>query len=722
MTSPHSADHAAQAAVVPAASGGGAGTASRADSAPTQPNPSGASAAPTAEMTARSHRRRRGVWFAIGLLAVIAIPLAASGLFSGAFSNVSTNINKVPAALVNNDQLITTTATDGTQSTVYAGRGLVTQLTGPDASGFDWHVTNSADAAKGLADGTYYAVLTIPEDFSKQVSSLGTPTPVQASIDIATDNSHGYLSSVVATTVGNAIKAGFGQTVTAQVLSGVYTGLGTVGTQLSTAASGAGQLATGATSLQGGLNEIATGATNAATGAAGLSTGIAGYTGGVDQLAGGLTKLDDSAAGLSQLSSGVSKYTGGITSLSSGADKLSPGILAAISSNPYLTDTQKQQLSGGYSGLQGGLSQASSAGSTLSSSTSSGVSQLQSGISSLSSGANQISANSAALDSGAADLASGLAKLAPAIQQSADGAGLLATNITQLQTGLQSGADALANNTATDPAAAAKIAADPIAVNVTALNPVDGIGQVIAILIIPAGLWIGALAVFLFFRPLKSAVLASSASTGRLVARVFGRASAIGAIQVVLVMLYLYLSLGGGWSTLPAAFGFSLLVSLAFMAFNQFLTMAFGRVGIIISLILFAVQIATTAGLYPVQILSGPFQAISAISPMSYAVAGLQGILTQGDSGPVWTSVVVMAIILVVSLLLCGFALARRRNPIRTGWLLAGANSRPTTPRGASTDGPSSGEGVEVGGREPAHGQHDHAGAAAGTRAPGLAT
>ncbi|UFS58969.1 YhgE/Pip family protein [Subtercola endophyticus] len=681
------------------------------------------SAAPTAEAPARSHRRRRGLWFAIGLLAVIAIPLAAAGLFSGAFSSVSTNINKVPAALVNNDKLITTTAADGTKSTVYAGRGLVTQLTGPDPSGFDWNVTNTADAAAGLADGKYYAVLTIPEDFSQQVSSLGTPTPQQASIDIATDNSHGYLSSVIATTVGNSIQAGFGQTVTAQVLTGVYTGLGTVGTQLSTAADGAGKLATGANSLTDGLNQLSTGAASAASGAASLSSGVTAYTGGVDQLASGLSTLDDNAGSLSQLSSGVTQYTDGVSQLSDGADQLSPGILAAISSNPYLTAAQKSQLSGGYSGLQSGLSQASGAGSTLSSSTSSGVSQLQSGISQLSSGANQLSDNSAAVDSGASGLSSGLAQLATGTQQSAAGSAQLATGITTLQTGLQTGADSLKNNTATDPAAAAKIAANPIAVNVTAINPVSGIGQVIGILIIPAGLWIGALAVFLFFRPLKSAVLASSASTTRLVARVFARASGLGAIQVLLVMLYLYVSMGGGWSTLPAAFGFSLLVSLAFMAFNQFLTTAFGRVGIIVSLILFAVQIATTAGLYPVQILAGPFQVVSALSPMSYAVSGLQGILTGGDSGPVWTSVVVMALILLVSLLLCGFALARRRSPIRTGWLLVGADARPTTPRTPSSDDPSSGEGVEA--EHPGH-AHAHAPGASGASAPsakpGLAT
>ncbi|MEA9986394.1 YhgE/Pip family protein [Subtercola sp. RTI3] len=235
----------------------------------------------------RSHRRRRAWWFTLAALAVVVVPLAANGLFSSAFSNVGDNLNKVPAALVNNDKLITTTAADGTKSTVFAGRGLVTQLTGSGQTGFDWNVTNSADAAKGLADGTYYAVLTIPEDFSAQINTLATPTPQQGAINITTDNSHGYLAGVVASTVGSALKAGFGQTVTAQVVNGVYSSFGTIGAQLSSAATGAGQLASGAGTLTDGLNQLATGAGSAATGASQLSSGVTQYTDGVDSLAGG---------------------------------------------------------------------------------------------------------------------------------------------------------------------------------------------------------------------------------------------------------------------------------------------------------------------------------------------------------------------------------------------------------------------------------------------------
>ncbi|RFA10568.1 hypothetical protein B7R54_16155 [Subtercola boreus] len=665
-------------------------------------------AAPAAEAApVRSHRRRSRWWFAVAAVAVIVVPLAANALFSGAFSNVSDNLDKVPAAVVNNDKLLTTTAADGTQSTVYAGRGLVTELTGPGQTGFDWNVTNSEDAAKGLADGTYYAVLTIPENFSAQINTLGTPAPAQGSIDIQTDDSHGYLAGVVASTVGTALKAGFGQTITAQVLTGVYSGLGTVGTQLSTAANGATQLGTGASTLTDGLNQLATGASGAASGAATLSSGISQYTGGVDSLADGVQTLDAQAGNLSQLSDGVSTYTGGISTLAGGFSSLQSGIVAAVNSNPNIPDAQKQQLLGTYAQLSGGLNQAAAGGSTLSSQTSSGLDALQGGISELSSGASQLSSGSGQLRDGASQLSDGVAQLATGAQQSAAGAGQLATGATTLASGLQTGADALTKSSATDPAASAKVAADPIAVNVTTLNSAGGIGSVIAILIVPAGLWIGALAIFLLLRPIRTSLLASSASTGRLVLRIFGRASLFAAIQALVVVAYLQFSLNTPWSSLPALLGFALLVALAFTAFHQFLRSAFGRVGAVVSLILFAVQIATTAGIYPVEILSGPFQFISSISPVAYAVSGMQGILAGGSAGTVWASVAVLGILLLLSLLFAGAALARRRRPERTGWLLVGAPARETGPRRVAR-------------------QSEHAGpagaAAPGASRPGLAT
>ncbi|GAA2235826.1 YhgE/Pip domain-containing protein [Herbiconiux moechotypicola] len=748
----------------------------------------------------RIRRRTKIALFVLATLAVVLTPLAVNGLFAGALANVDTNITTIPAAIVNNDEMTTTTAADGTESTNFAGRAVVTELTGGD-SGFDWTVTNSEDAAAGLAEGRYYAVMTIPENFSASIDTLGSTEPVQAPIDIRTDAAHGYLSGIVASTVGSAVQAEFGQFVTAQVVNGIYTSFGTVGTSLTDAADGAAQLAdgadgiasgnaqladglgqlssgaaeaasggatladglgqlstgaasagTGATQLADGLGQLSGGAASAASGATALAggvgqlstgasdlaggldefrVGVRAYTDGVSQLAGGLDALAEQTTGLGDLSAGVAAYTTGVTASAQGAQQLAAAAAADPTVPAYLVDGLAQ-LSGGLTQLDAGSAQLAEGASGLPlleqgiAQTASGADQLADGGSQIADGADQLATGASALASGVAQtatgadqlaggvgqLAGGLAETAPGasqladgvnqiaggLAQSAPGAATLADGVSQLATGvaqtvpgaqqladgatqlgdgarelsdgLTSGAEQLTANTPTDTEQAADVVAQPVAVDSVTTNQVSNVGQVVSTIMLPVALWLGALAVFLWLRPLSRAVLASAASTGRLTARVFVRAAAIVAVQVALLVAFLHIVLGASWSSLPATLGFSLLVALAFTALQQLLRTAFGRLGSVISLVLLALQLAATGGLYPVELLSGPFQVINTISPLSYAVNGIQTILTGGDAAVVVQASLVMVGILLVSLVLSGVALARRRRPAEIGWLV----------------------------------------------------
>ncbi|WP_382308113.1 YhgE/Pip family protein [Herbiconiux sp. UC225_62] len=599
----------------------------------------------TTTPTPRMRRRTKIVLVVLAALAVAFTPLAVNGLFTGALADADTNISSVPAAIVNNDTMTTTTNADGTTSTNFAGRGLVTELTGAGQTGFDWHATNSDDAQKGLENGTYYAVLTIPEDFSASLNTLGTADPKQGLIDITTDDSHGYLSGLVASTVASAVQAGFGQQVTAQVVNGIYTSFGGVGTSLSDAAGGATQLATGADGL-------ATGATQLADGATQLSSGLSQYTDGVSQLSGG---LDDAAASASQLGGLASGYATMSGYLTDGNAALQTGLQQLQAGDPNAGATL------GAAAQAIGTAQYIASGDLGSGVAS--LPQLSSGLSEAASGADTLAANGPALVTGAQQLGDGATQLSSGATQLGDGARTLAS-------GLQSGADQLKANSSSDTSSAADVVAQPVKVDVSTVNQVTNLGQIVSTILLPTALWIGALALFLWLRPFSRAVLASSASTARLTARTFVRAAGIAAAQVVLLVAFLHLALGVAWSSLPATLGFSLIVALAFTAFHQFLATALGRVGAVISLVLLALQLAATGGLYPVEILSGPFQVINAISPLSYAVSGIQAILTGGDAGTVVTAALVMAGMLVLSILLAAYALARRRRPVEIGWLV----------------------------------------------------
>ena len=82
----------------------------------------------------------------------------------------------MPVAVVNDDEILQD------PQPMAAGRALTAALTEPSTppqTQLDWTLTDSDDAEKGLRDGDYYAVLTIPSDFSKAIVSSGTDTPVQ---------------------------------------------------------------------------------------------------------------------------------------------------------------------------------------------------------------------------------------------------------------------------------------------------------------------------------------------------------------------------------------------------------------------------------------------------------------------------------------------------------------------------------------------------------------
>ena len=547
----------------------------------------------------------------VSIAAVVLVPLAFAGLFVGALGQGNKAIDHIPVAIVNQDTLQKVSQADGTVQNVFAGRQLVTELTG--SKGFDWTITNQKDAEAALKAGTVYAILTVPADFSTSILSISGANPKKADISIRTDDAHSYLTGSVAQVVGQTMADTFGNAITAQYIGGIYASVGSLGTALATAADGATQLSGGAAQLSSGLGR---------------------YTGGVDSLANGLSQVNDGAAGLTALSGGVANYTGGVTQLSA----LASSINLATVTDP----TTRAQLEG----LVGGLARASAGGATLSSQAAAGITGIQSGISQSSAGAWELSNSGPALVSGADSLAGGANSLA---------------------TGLHAGAAQIPAKDAAAATRAATVAADPVTLTVTTDNAVTAIGQVVATFFIPLGLWIGALAVFLVLRPVTRRALTSTASNGRLVAAAIGRASAVTAAQAVLLVALLHLTVGVAWTLLPVTLLFSLLMAFAFTAFHYLLTIGLGRAGLVVSLFVLAVQVTSTGGIYPIQLLSTPFQLVSPLLPLTYAVNGMQGILSGGDPGAVVASALTLLAFGAGSTILALFAIRRTRRATALG-------------------------------------------------------
>ncbi len=567
---------------------------------------------------------RRGWLRYAALAAVVLVPLAFAGLFIGAVSQISHSISDIPAAIVNNDQVVTQTGANGKTTQVLAGRELVTELTGKKSAGFTWTITNSKDAKAALANGTVYAILTVPKDFSKSIVSLSSKSPIKANLTITTDDSHNYLTGSVAQVVGTSLSSEFGQAVTKQYIAGLYSGIGGFGSSLTTAASGA-------TSLSGGASS--------------LSTGLSSYVAGVSAIPSGLRQLQ---AGIETAKSGVESraiapYT---SSVSGGTAKLNADVaaLAASPSDPTLLAAVQTD--------SATLTAIAASGSTVATGVSSAFDTLASNTGSFARQTEALATGGAQLTTGAQSLASGASSLAA---------------------GLTSGAAKTPSYTSAQVAQTASVASNPVGVSVDRKHEVSSAAQIIATLFVPLGLWIGSLAVFLVLRPLTRRTLSSTAGNGRLVLSSIARASVVTAAQALLLVLLLHTAVGVSWTLLPATILFSLVMAIAFTAFHYLLTIGLGRGGLVVSIFLLAVQITSTGGLYPIQLLAKPFQFLSPLLPLTYGVRGMEAIISNSGAGTAIGAAVALVAFGAGSLLIALVAVRRVRRARALGLVPASA-------------------------------------------------
>lgn len=387
-------------------------------------------------------------------------------------------------------------------------------------------------------------------------------------------------------------------------VSGMYSGLANVSYALDT------QIIPGMSTLDGGISQVSDGAKS-------LSSGLTSYTSGVAQVGGGLTQLNDNSAqlnsGANQLSSGASQLSSGAKSLDSGADELKSGTKTLADGTKTLDDGTK----------------------TLTS----GFATLTANNSKLTSGTNQLADGAVTLNDGAGQLYDGSITLGNGLSDLKDGA-------NTLKTGLEDGQKTIDENKGDD--AVYEMISSPVKSNETKISNVENNGHAMAAYMMCVGLWVLCIA-FCIMYPLtehhgeiKSGFSwwLSKAGIAYLVALVAAYAM-IGSLQLFLhfeptELLNTFLVAG--------------ITAIAFMSILYFFNVWLGKVGSFLMLIFMVVQLAGSAGTYPIEI-SGDFVAtIHKWLPFSYAVDAFRGTIS-GNGNILEVTIVLLSIAIIFTLL-----------------------------------------------------------------------
>lgn len=348
--------------------------------------------------------------FIIVMIGISLIPALYNIIFLSSMWDPYGQLSDLPVAVVNNDKEASYNG-----NTMAIGKDMVSNL--KENKTLDFHFVDEDEGKKGLEDGDYYMVVTLPSDLSEKAVSILTDHPEQMQIDYQTSSGHSFIVSKMSDSAMIQLKQNVSTNVTETYTEALFNKMVDLKDGMSQAASGsekltdgANQLVTGSQTLTTNLHSLADSSLTFSNGTEQFTRGLSSYVSGVEQL----------HLGLGNFNSGLVTYTGAVSQLDSGLGQLSsksPELVRGI--NQLYTGVESY--TGGVSQLNAGLNQFSS-----------GVSAYTNGVGSLATGANQLSNQSATLRMGMEQLSDGIQQLSSKLDASSE----QKDQIAQLSSGL----------------------------------------------------------------------------------------------------------------------------------------------------------------------------------------------------------------------------------------------------------------------------------------------
>jgi putative membrane protein len=495
------------------------------------------------------------------------------------------------------------------------------------------------------------------------------------------------------TPASSQLATGLSQTAAAS--EKIQSGVGSAGKAISTIQNGVSQMAGPSSEFASGMNNLSAGtgklvdssnqlkdaSSQAANAANSISQGLQGAAPGATQLSQGLTNVNsllsqsgasdpnviqalqivkqllppaqNLATSLNQLNTGSSQLTSSLNQITGGESGLNSGLLQYQDSLVKMNQATKSftgnigKMNDGLSQVESGLSQANN-----------GLGKLASSLNQLTTGATRLHTGLAAIATGSNSLNSGLASLQSGTQALSVGSSKLAAN-EQVFAGKVGEASELAKVTTTS--TTASVMASPIQSITHALNPVSKYGQGFVPYFVPLSLWVGAIMLTFLVR-LREGRWRLSPVPGPVVA--LGKLVLLwilAAFQAIIASVVVVYGLGLSVEHVSWFFGFNIFTSITYASvmflFIALLGTSKGRFAGIIMLVL---QLTSSGGTFPIDLVPSFFQAVHPYVPMSYAVDELRNIIAIHSTSTTWQTVLYTLLYLVSSVCIIAALAARK--------------------------------------------------------------
>ena len=256
----------------------------------------------------------------ITMAIVLLVPILYAGTFLKSVWNPYDNTGNMKVGVVNLDKKV-----DFEGKTLEVGNSMVNKL--KENKKVNWQFVDKETAEKQLREGDYYMVVTIPENFSKNATTLSSENPEKMNIDFTTNFTKSKNGEKIMETVASNLTKTVKDQVVKTYSTTLYSKFSEIGGSLQKAADAS-------NTLNNGLSRISAGGEK-------LGSGINQLSNGSKRLATGLTTLNDAGAklgdGISQLQSGSETLSNGLSSLNDKKTTLGAGINELTAGSNTLT-------------------------------------------------------------------------------------------------------------------------------------------------------------------------------------------------------------------------------------------------------------------------------------------------------------------------------------------------------------------------------------------------
>ena len=603
------------------------------------------------------------------IIAVIIIPVLYSFFYLKAFWDPYGNLHDMNIAIVNLDE------GDNDEN---LGTELVNKLKDKDTMTITV-LNNSDEAQEGLVNQDYYATITIPKNFTKDLNNAENSDRKVTTISYSPNQKNNYLASQIINKVVTTVETELRSEVSKKVVGKLSDKLEKVPDKMGEISDGANQLQDGTSQLQSGLQELNKGTNNLSTNYEKFDSGVDSAYAGSEKLANGLNSLNSGAdeiySGTSQLAektntlnTGVSSYVKGVNQLVSSVNATSTQIqkigedLANYQQthNPdALNDAAKilqgmQSSSAGSAQLLGTLQskgteleQGVNLLNTKVQTLNSGMFTLKQGISSaktgneeLQKGLKELSTNSKTIKEGTKQLSNGSSQALNGSQTLLDGTN---TFKNEINNGIENTQEELKKLNGLD-----EYTSEPVEVDEQDYAQVDSYGVGFAPYFMSISLWVGALIMLIIFYydpDDRFKLLGRNAQNKYLRAGLY---FVISVAQGIVLGFILKAGLGFGVTNIWLYYGTCILTSIVFFSILQFLVIKLGDVGKFLGILLLVLQLAASGGTFPIETVPKFFQSIYKFMPMNYTIRLIKESLIKVDNGMIAKNACILVGIFIV--------------------------------------------------------------------------